>query len=123
MQDFSVSLAPSRLDQVINPWTWNLFTINLGQSSDPSLERRMLNEVGSYGRQIGQVGDALGVLVSLIDKEQRASLPKAQRDALDKFEDQQRMVESIKEQRRLEKKMGYATGAATTDPPQNGGEP
>ena len=111
MQDFSVSLAPSRLDQVINPWTWNLFTINLGQSSDPPLERRMLDEVGTYGRQIGQMGDALGVLVGMLDEQQRKALSKHQRDALDKFEDQLRMVAAIKEQRRLERKLGYATDA------------
>lgn len=114
MQDFSVSLAPSRLDQVINPWTWNLFTINLGQSSDPQLERRMLDEVGTYGRQLGQIGDALGVLVSKVD---RSGLTAEQNAALDKFEDQLRMVALIKEQRRLEKKLGYATGAPASASP------
>jgi hypothetical protein len=109
MQDFSLALAPSRLDQVINPWTWNLFTINLGQSSDPKVEQRILDEVGTYGRQIGQIGDALGVLVSLMDETVRKGLPKPQRDALDKLEDQLRLVELIKEQRRLEKKLGMGS--------------
>ena len=109
MQDFSLSLAPSRLDQVINPWTWNLFTINLGQSSDPKVEQRVLDEVGSYGRQIGQIGDALGVLVSQVD---RAKLTDEQNKALDKFEDQLKLVALIKEQRKLEKKLGYATGSS-----------
>lgn len=113
MQDFSVSLAPSRLDQVINPWTWNLFTINLGQSSDPKLERRMLDEVGSYGRQIGQIGDAVGVLMSLVD---RARLTEEQKVAFDKLGDQLRLIALIKEQRGLEKKLGYTTGAATASP-------
>lgn len=114
MQDFSVSLAPSRLDQVINPWTWNLFTINLGQSSDPKLERRILDEVGSYGRQLGQIGDVLGVLVSLMTDEQRDRLTEVQREALDKLEDQLRMIELIKQQRRLETKVGFTARSSGT---------
>ena len=109
MQDFSLSLAPSRLDQVINPWTWNLFTVNLGQSSDPKVEQRILDEVGTYGRQLGQIGDVVGVLASLID---RAALTEEQRAAFDKLDDQLKLIGLIKEQRRLEKKLGYATGAA-----------
>jgi hypothetical protein len=110
MSDFSVSLAPSRLDQVINPWTWNLFTVNLGQSSDPRLERRILDEVGTYGRQIGQIGDAVEVLMSLVD---RSKLTDEQQAVLAKLDDQLRMVALIKEQRGLEKKLGYSTGAST----------
>jgi hypothetical protein len=116
MQDFSVSLAPSRLDQVINPWTWNLFTINLGQSSDPKLERRILDEVGTYGRQIGQIGDAVGVLMSLVD---RAKLTEEQTATLDKLDDQLKMVALIKAQRGLEKKIGYAMPAAAPAPTTN----
>ena len=109
MQDFSVSLAPSRLDQVINPWTWNLFTINLGQSSDPKIEQRVLNEVGSYGRQLGQIGDAVGVLMSLVD---RSTLTEEQTAAFDKLDDQLKLVALIKAQRGLEKKMGVTTSSA-----------
>ena len=58
--------------QTINPWNWfvNLFgnqfgliNIDLGKSSDPQLEEQILSDVGSYGRQIGQIGDALQVLI------------------------------------------------------------
>ena len=103
MQNFSLSLAPSRLDQVINPWTWNLFTINLGQSSDPKVEQRILDEVGSYGRQIGQIGDVMGVLMSLVDQDKLSDPQKA---AFDKLADQLKLVALIKEQRGLEKKLG-----------------
>jgi hypothetical protein len=106
MQDFSLSLAPSRLDQVINPWTWNLFTINLGQSSDPKVEQRILDEVGTYGRQLGQIGDVVGVLASLVD---RSRLTDAQQAAFDKLDDQLKLIGLIKEQRRLEKKLGANT--------------
>ncbi len=67
-QPFQVSLAPRQLTQTINPWSWSfgdlsLFTINLGQSGAPNIEGRALDEVGSYGRQIGRLGEALKVLI------------------------------------------------------------
>ena len=43
------------------PWT-NYFTINVGQSSDPALERAALS-VASYGKQLGRIGDALIILL------------------------------------------------------------
>jgi hypothetical protein len=58
--------------QAINPWNWflraavsqfGLININLGRTSDPELEERILNDVGTYGRQLGQMGDALAVLL------------------------------------------------------------
>ncbi len=72
MQQFTLALAPSQLTQSINPWSWSfgdfsLFTVNLGQSSDPAFEARVLEQVGSYGRQIGRLGEALAVLVRRAD--------------------------------------------------------
>jgi hypothetical protein len=73
--------------QAINPWNWflrvagsqfGIININLGKTSDPELEERILNDVGTYGRQLGQMGDALGVLLKhvklddLTPDEQRA---------------------------------------------------
>ncbi len=64
------------VNQVINPWNWfirafgnqvGLININLGKSSDPVLEERILEDVGTYGRQIGQMGDALRVLFDHVD--------------------------------------------------------
>jgi hypothetical protein len=64
--------------QTINPWNWffkstggqfGLVNINLGSSADPALEEDILNEVGSYGRQLGRIGDALGVLIKHIRPE------------------------------------------------------
>lgn len=106
MQDFSLSLAPQKLNQVINPWTWNLFTVNLGQSSDPKVEQRILDEVGSYGRQIGQIGDVVGVLASLVDRD---GLSDEQKAMFDKLADQLELVALIKQQRRLEKKLAPAS--------------
>ena len=59
--------------QSINPFTaflspvgsqFGLININLGQSSAPKVEEDMLSDVGSYGKQIGRIGDALIVLLT-----------------------------------------------------------
>jgi len=74
MPNFRLPLSGD-VNQAINPWTWffrtvgnqlGLININLGKSSDPVLEERILEDVGSYGRQIGQIGDALRVLADHI---------------------------------------------------------
>jgi hypothetical protein len=92
------------VDQTINPWTWffrgitqfGLININLGQSSDPDLEQSVLNEVGSYGRQIGQISDALDVLLRHVPLE---NLNKHDRDALTDFRLQLEQVNRLKEKR------------------------
>ena len=73
MPDFKLALAPSQLTQTINPWSWtfgnlSLFSINLGQSSDPDFEAKVLDRVGSYGRQIGRIGEALAVVMAHMDR-------------------------------------------------------
>jgi hypothetical protein len=59
--------------QSISPWTsflnpvgsqFGLINISLGQSSAPKVEEDMLSDVGSYGKQIGRIGDALIVLLT-----------------------------------------------------------
>jgi hypothetical protein len=55
--------------QWINPVTWflsgNQITANvyLGESSSPEVETEILDQVGTYGRQLGQIADALIVLL------------------------------------------------------------
>ena len=74
--------------QAINPWSWTfrsassqvgLVNINLGRSSDPELEQEVLDEVGSYGKQLGRIGDALAVLIKHVKLEE---LDAGERDAL-----------------------------------------
>jgi hypothetical protein len=59
--------------QTINPFTawmspigsqFGLININLGQSAEPQIEEEVLSDVGSYGRQLGRIGDALVVLLA-----------------------------------------------------------
>ena len=98
MPQFSVQLAPSQLAQTINPWSWTfgqvgLFNINLGASGDPGVEARILDEVGSYGRQLGRLGDALKVLLDHVDLE---GLKPEERKAIDALKLQLDHVQVIK---------------------------
>ena len=103
MAQFSVQLAPSQLAQTINPWSWTfgpigqvgLFNINLGSSGAPEVESRVLDEVGSYGRQLGRMGDAMKVLMAQLD---RAKLEPAQLKAIEALEAQLDHVALIKRQ-------------------------
>jgi hypothetical protein len=69
-KSFQLSLAPQQLWQAINPLTFyqqgaqfGFINIDLGQTPHPEAEQAILSEVGSYGRQLGRIGDALEVLV------------------------------------------------------------
>ncbi len=108
MPDLNLSLAPTRLTQTINPWTFSLgslFTVNLGDSGDTELEARMLDKVGSYGRQIGRLGDVLGVLVSLAETSGKLdSLSQADRAKIDDLKAQLKRVQALKDDRKAELK-------------------
>ncbi|MDB5896718.1 MAG: hypothetical protein JWP41_320 [Ramlibacter sp.] len=88
--------------QAINPWSWNydnavgqvgLVNINMGHSSNPQLEQRILDEVGSYGRQLGRIGEALEVL---LDQVKLGRLDAGQKAALDDFRFQMAEVKRLK---------------------------
>jgi hypothetical protein len=71
---FQLSLAPQQLWQAINPWTFNqqgaqfgLINIDLGSTSQPQVEQAILDKVGSYGKQLGHIDDALQVLIRHLD--------------------------------------------------------
>jgi len=72
----------------------------LGSSADPDLEQQILDDVGSYGRQIGQISDARYVLFA------HKSLDKFDPDERKAIAAFQRQVESVnalkdKRERRL----------------------
>jgi hypothetical protein len=71
MPTFKLPLSGD-VTQNILPWTaifnatgaqYGLVNINLGRSSDPKIEEEILSDVGTYGRQIGRIGEALAVLL------------------------------------------------------------
>ncbi len=60
------------VSQSILPWTFTfnpvggqvgLVNIELGQSSAPAVEEEVMTDVASYGKQLGQISDALLVLL------------------------------------------------------------
>lgn len=100
------SVAPENLWQAINPWTFmnqgaqfGMININLGQTSRPDIERKVLDEVGSYGRQLGRIGDALEVLIDHVPLE---GLGKDERDALDILKGQLAEIRKVKRRERAD---------------------
>jgi hypothetical protein len=58
--------------QAINPWTWWLrmmgqigfININLTESSDPGMERQIVENVAGYGKQLGRIMEVLDALLA-----------------------------------------------------------
>jgi hypothetical protein len=68
-----LQLAPSSLTQLILPnWSFNLFSVNLGATSNAKLEQQALDQVGSYGKQIGHLAEALEVVIQKLQLLERA---------------------------------------------------
>ena len=98
MPDFKLPLS-GNVTQTINPWTvffnpqgsqFGLININLGTSSNPTIEEEVLSDVASYGKQLGRIGDALAVLLAHFHPEKE--LTKHEKKAM---HDLARMLEDI----------------------------
>lgn len=90
MQQVSVpltwQLAPASLTQPILPnWQFHLFNVNLGSSSNPSVEQAALEKVGSYGRQIGHLAEALELIVKKMQLLESPELSQQEKDVLQVF--------------------------------------
>jgi hypothetical protein len=105
MPDFKLPLSGDVI-QAINPWNWTfnsqggqfgLVNINLGKSADPDLEQRILDDVGSYGRQLGRIGEALEVLLAHVKLDR---LDAKERAVIEDFGLQLAQVRRLKEQHR-----------------------
>ncbi len=55
-----------------------LFNIDLGNSADPALERKLIDAAGSYGKQIGRLCD----VVALMLKHMEAGTPLNSKDPM-----------------------------------------
>ena len=111
-RSFQFSLAPERLWQAINPWTFynqgaqlGLVNINLGQTPRPDIEQKVLDEVGSYGRQLGRIGDALEVL---IDHVKLDGLNPDESDAIKILRGQLAAIRKVKARERARQPKGSA---------------
>jgi hypothetical protein len=95
-------LAPESLRQVINPWSFwtqqGFINVNLMQSSDPGMERDIVENVAGYGRQLGRISEALRVL---LDHEavRAAALSPEERKAIDDFTDMSDQIADLKAKR------------------------
>ena len=101
---FQFSVAPEKLWQAINPWTFmnqgaqfGLVNISLGQTPRPDIEQKVLDEVGSYGRQLGRIGDALEILIDHVELD---GLKPSERDALDILKGQLAAIRKVKQRER-----------------------
>ncbi|HYJ83875.1 MAG TPA: hypothetical protein VEW26_13665 [Allosphingosinicella sp.] len=101
---FQFSVAPEQLWQAINPWTFmnqgaqfGLVNVNLGQTPRPDIEQKVLDEVGSYGRQLGRIGDALEVL---LDHLKLDGLSKDETDAIKILRGQLAAIRKVKQRER-----------------------
>lgn len=82
--------------QTFSPWT-NYLTVNLGQSSDDSLEKNVLADVASYGKQLGRIGDALIVLLRHVALPPEEQLPDAERRALSDLREMLHRIADVKD--------------------------
>jgi hypothetical protein len=103
-KSFQLALAPEKLWQAINPWTFyqqgaqlGFINIDLGQTPHPEIEQAILDDVGSYGRQLGRIGDALEVLLNHVKLE---GLSQAEKDALSVLRGQLAAVRQVKQRTR-----------------------
>jgi hypothetical protein len=89
--------------QAINPWSWWLgslsqqtgfININAAASGDPRLERRIVEEIASYGRQLGWIIEALEVLIERADT---AGLGPLERGAFAQIGDLAARIEALKD--------------------------
>ncbi|CAN7584655.1 hypothetical protein LJR118_004379 [Acidovorax sp. LjRoot118] len=102
MPDFYMPLS-GPVNQAFQYWTKmtmgqvGLININMGKSSDPALEQKIIEDVGSYGRQIGQLSDAL---LAVLQHMKTESWDEESKAAVQAFREQVRQVAKLKERQR-----------------------
>ncbi|WP_377292228.1 hypothetical protein [Rhizobium sp. SG2393] len=110
MGRFTVPIT-GNLNQDINPWTWVFspssggqvgffnFRIDLGPSTDPTVEQDILSGVASYGKQIGRIEDALTVLIDRLEATPGITLTKDEDQAITAFKALMYEINAIKKKR------------------------
>ena len=78
-----IQWAPEHLNQAILPgWNVSLFSVNLGETSNADVEKAAIAQVGSYGKQIGHLSEALEVVIQSLGLLERADISTRDKDAL-----------------------------------------
>lgn len=81
-----LQMAPTHLTQPILPnWSFNLFNVNMGASTNARIEQEALQTVGSYGKQMGHMAEALEVIIGKLDQLDSKALSRPEKDALRVF--------------------------------------
>ena len=94
-----LQLAPTNFTQPILPnWSFNLFNANLGVSSNAAVEQEALEKVGSYGRQIGHLAEALELIVQRLKLLESKELSQEEKDVLRVFLGDVSAIRQIKAQ-------------------------
>jgi hypothetical protein len=70
--------------------------VNNLQSGNPQVEQRIIQEVASYGRQLGWIMEALDVVIGRLRPEHLDGLTAAEQEALQSFSDLVRRVQTLK---------------------------
>ena len=103
MATFKLPLS-GNVSQNINPWNWfdnmtdgqvGLVNVNLGRSSAPEVEQEILESVGTYGRQLGKMCDAVQVLMRHMPKDTK--LNEQEQKAMESFARMTADIDEVKE--------------------------
>ena len=74
---------------------FGLVNITVGQSSAPDVEKDVLSDVGSYGKQIGQVADALLAVIEHLEANHGGALDEVK--AITAFRELMHSVATVKD--------------------------
>jgi hypothetical protein len=83
------------ISPIISWFSGNQISVNLGESGLPEAEAEILRRVGSYGRQLGRIGDVMVVLLRHLPD--RDKLTPEERSAIAAFEKMTSDIADIKE--------------------------
>ena len=93
-----LQMAPTNLNQPILPnWSFNLFNVNMGASTNAAIEQEALQTVGSYGKQMGHMAEALEVIIGKLHLLESKELSRSDKDALRVFLGDVAAVRKIKD--------------------------
>jgi hypothetical protein len=95
------SLAPRNLAQMINPLYWlnsgtgqiGLVNISGTASAKPELEANIVENVATYGRQLGRISDVVEAILSQSHPEK---WPPPQREAVSQFREMTAKIAAVK---------------------------
>lgn len=77
--------------------------VNIQNTSDPALERKIFSEVASEGRQLGRICDVLGVLIAAYERNAAEPLQPGIDRAIRQFQEMQAQIDKHKKQRSPER--------------------